>query len=747
MKKKTKKTLYIIISTITTLSLLAVSIYIYFLYVKITDVFVSRGFSSPSIVYSSPMYLKKGIGITKQALIDKLTRLGYHKAANIPDEQASYYISGNDIYVYTKDFLMPTYKIHSVRAIISEHDNKIESIKTLNGNQIDSIELEPEQLAVFFGDDFKMRIPISLSDMPDNLINAVIVTEDVRFFEHGALDINGILRALFSDILSMKIKQGGSTITQQIVKILFLNNERSFKRKAIEAIMALILAHRFTKAQILNAYLNDVYLGQDGPVSIIGMGAGARYYFSKSVNELSIAQCAMLAGLIASPYKYSPVFNKEEALNRRDYILSRMLKYKVITEAEYLASTREPLSVKVTHINVKLAPYFVDYIEEQLTDSFSKELLTRDGLRIFTTLNLDIQLMAEKAMSDAPSNLEGAMVIMQPQTGYVLAMIGGRDYNKSQFNRAVMSKRQIGSCVKPFIYMFAFEDKAKDGFSQITTIDDAPLALKTGDVIWKPENYSKRFLGRITVRYALQHSINIPAIKVSMDVGLTKISKLLEQLGFGTNITPFLSIALGSLSASPLELCLAYSIFSNKGYEPVSPISIKAVTDMHNNIVYESTLQFKPIGNEQACYIVDNILLGSETEGTGKGLRQFDILGDYAGKTGTTNDYRDTWFVGYTPDVVSVVWLGYDNETRIGIPAAEVALPVVGRFLSMYTHFYGGKHFSIPRNIKFDCVDKYTGLSGSNITNCVKGAFIEGTEPHKNPINTIINWFKHLFTP
>jgi len=724
----------------------ATTVYLYLLYVKVTNVFMSRGFPSPSIVYSSPTYIKAGMWITRQGLIEKFKRLGYHQVNGIPEEQATFSISGDEIYVYTKKFSMPSYTILPIKAIVHVANDRVLSISSFGGNEtIDNIELAPEQLAVFFGDDFKMRIPVELPSMPDNLINAVIVTEDVRFFEHGAIDISGIFRAMLADISSMRIKQGGSTITQQLVKILFLNNERSFKRKLKEAIIALMIAHKFTKAQILNAYLNDVYLGQDGYVSIVGMGAAARYYFSKSINELSISECAMLAGLIASPYKYSPIYNPAEALKRRNYVLSRMAEYHVITDKEYLLAIKEPVGVAISHINVKLAPYFVDYIEDQLVSNFSKELLTTDGLRIFTTLNPDIQLMAEASLSQAPDNLEGAMVVMQPQTGYVLAMIGGRDYNKSQYNRAIMSKRQIGSCVKPFIYMLAFEDRAKDGFSQITEINDAPLRLNTGAGEWEPQNYNKHFLGNITVRYALQHSVNIPAVKISMQIGLDKISKLLEQLGLGTDIPAFPSIALGSLSTSPLELCNAYTIFSNNGYEPETPISIKAVTDMKGNIVFQNQLQFKLIGSEQACYIVNNILNGSETEGTGRGLREFNILGDYAGKTGTTNDFRDVWFAGYTPDVVTVVWLGYDNEERIGEPSAQIALPVVGRFLSLYTHFYGGEKFSVPKGIKFACVDRYTGLSGKNVTDCVNGAFISGTEPKTGAINSIIDWFKNLF--
>ncbi len=745
MKKKTKKRLYII-STITAgVLIIAVSIYFYFLYTKITAVFISRGFPSPSIVYSSPSYIKEGMGIAEQALIDKLNRLDYHEVTGIPQTEGSYSVSSSNIYVYTKKFEMPSYTIQPVQAIVHFSANSVSDITSFDQQEVDSVELQPEQLAVFFGDDFKMRIPVALPSLPDNLINAVIVTEDARFFTHGALDFNGIARAMIADVASMSIREGGSTITQQLVKVLFLSNERSFKRKFIEAIMAVMIAHRFTKAQILNAYLNDVYLGQDGHISIVGMGAAARYYFSEPVAKLTMAQCAMLAGLIASPNRYSPIYNKDEALQRRNYVLSRMMKYHVITNNEYLTAIMEPITVEVSHINVKAAPYFVDYIEEQLSQSFSKELLTTNGLRIFTTLNTDVQLMAERAMAEAPASLEGAMVVMQPQTGYVLAMIGGRDYNKSQYNRAVMSRRQIGSCVKPFIYMFAFGDKAKDGFSQITTVEDAPLKIHTGAGEWEPQNYDKRFLGYITARYALQHSINIPAVKIAMDAGLDKVSDLLEQLGLGTDIPAFPSIALGSMSTTPLDLCRAYTIFSSGGYEPVMPVSIKAVTDMNNATLFTTDLQFKPVGREQPCYIVTNVLLGSETEGTGRGLRAFDIQGEYAGKTGTTNDFRDTWFAGYTPDIVAVDWLGYDNEARIGVPAAAVALPVVGRFLGMYTQMYGGKDFPVPPGIKFACVDRYTGLSGRNITDCVQAAFISGTEPNKGAVNSIMDWFKQLF--
>ncbi len=745
MKKKTKKRLYIISSITAAVLLSAASIYFYFLYVRITGIFISRGFPSPSIVYASPSFIKKGMGMPEEALIDRLNRLDYHETAGVPQTEGSYSVSGSDISVYTKKFEMPSYTIQSVQVVIHLSANSVSDITSFNQQELDRVELQPEQLAVFFGDDFKMRIPVALPSMPDNLINAVIVTEDARFFKHGALDLNGIARAMITDIASMRIREGGSTITQQLVKVLFLSNERSFKRKFIEAIMAVMIAHRFTKAQILNAYLNDVYLGQDGHISIVGMGAAARYYFSKPVEKLSTAQCAMLAGLIASPNRYSPIYNKDEALQRRNYVLSRMMKYNVITNNQYRTAIMEPISVEVSHINVKAAPYFVDYIEEQLAKNFSKELLTTDGLRIFTTLDMQVQLMAEHAMAEAPSYLEGAMVVMQPQTGYVLAMIGGRDYNKSQYNRAVMSIRQIGSCVKPFIYMLAFGDKAKDGFSQISTIEDAPLKIHTGAGEWEPQNYDKRFLGYITARYALQHSINIPAVKIAMDVGLEKVSGLLEQLGLGSDIPAFPSIALGSMSTTPLDLSRAYSIFSSGGYEPVMPVSIKAVTDMNNTILFTTDLQFKPAGMEQACYIVTNVLLGSETEGTGRGLRAFDIQGEYAGKTGTTNDFRDTWFAGYTPDIVAVDWLGYDNEARIGVPAAAVALPVVGRFLGMYTQMYGGKDFPVPPGIKFACVDRNTGLSGGNITDCVQAAFISGTEPSKGAVNSIMDWFKHLF--
>lgn len=721
------------------------SVYLYVLYVRITDIFISRGFPSPSVVYSAPSYIREGMDFSAAGLKDKLERLDYHETDGVPAKQGYYSMIGGSMYLYTKKFEMPSYTIQPLQAVIRMDGGRVSGITTFQGQGVGSVELEPEQLAVFFGDDFKMRTPVGLTSIPDNLINAVLVTEDVRFFEHGAIDVSGIARALVADVASMSIRQGGSTITQQLVKILFLSNERSLRRKLVEAIMAIMIAHRFTKAQILNAYLNDVYLGQDGHVSIVGMGAAAAYYFSRPLGRLSLSQCAQLAGMIASPNRYSPVSGTDEALKRRDYVLSRMLRYGVISNDEYLTALKEPLTVEVSHIHVKVAPYFVDYIADQLSSSFSKALLTTNGLRIFTTLDTDVQRMAETAMAGAPAGPEGAMVVMQPQTGYVLALLGGRDYNKSQFDRAVMSRRQIGSCVKPFIYMAAFEGRAQKGFSQITTIDDARIKINTGAGEWEPQNYDRRFRGRITIRYALQNSINIPAVKVAMDVGLKDLSGLLEQLGLDRDVPVLPSIALGSVSTSPIDLCRAYTIFSNNGYEPVVPVSMTAITDMHNGTVYRAELGFKPVGSEQGCYIVSNVLSGPETEGTGKGLRSFRIQGEYAGKTGTTNDFRDAWFAGYTPAVTAVDWFGYDNEARIGVPAARIALPVVGRFLEMYTGRYGGERFDIPPGIRFACVDRYTGVSGQGVTDCVEGAFIAGTEPRAGAVNNIIDWFRRLF--
>ncbi len=745
MKKKTKKRLYIISSITASVLFVAAAVYGYSLYESVTARFISRGFPSPSVVYSCTLYLKSGMGVSEDMLVNKLERLGYQETPGMPFTFGSYSISGNTVSLYTRGFKMPAYNISPTTAVLQFSNHSISEITANDGTTMNGIELEPEQLAVFFGDDFKMRMPVNLPSIPDNLINAVITTEDARFFEHGAIDLSSIFRAMLADLSSMSIKQGGSTITQQLVKTLFLSNRRTFRRKIVEAVMALMIAHRFTKAQILNAYLNDVYLGQDGHVNITGMGAAARYYFSSPIERLTLSQCAMLAGMIASPNRFSPISSPAEAFRRRNYVLSRMKDYNVITNEEYIKAMAEPLGVAVTHITVKSAPYFVDYVADQLELKFSKELLTGQGLRIFTTIDMDAQLMAEKAMAEAPRRLEGAMVVIQPQTGYVLAMIGGRDYAKSQFNRAVLSQRQIGSCVKPFIYMLAFDDLAKKGFSQATEIDDAPLKIKTGTTEWEPHNYDDKFRGYMSARYALQHSINVPAVKVAMETGLENISQELETLGLGTDIPAFPSIALGSISTSPLDLCLAYTIFSNNGYEPLEPISIKAVTDMHNNIVLKTDLGFNPAAPAQGCYIVDNVLLGSETEGTARGLRKFDIQGEYAGKTGTTNDFRDTWFAGYTPDVVAVDWMGYDNSLRIGEPSSAVALPVVGKFLGLYTRMYGGRAFDSPSGIKFACVDKYTGLAGDKATDCVQGAFIAGTEPEKGAVKSIIDWFRHLF--
>jgi penicillin-binding protein 1B len=246
------------------------------------------------------------------------------------------------------------------------------------------------------------------------------------------------------------------------------------------------------------------------------------------------------------------------------------------------------------------------------------------------------------------------------------------------------------------------------------------------------------------VRYALQHSINVPAVRLAIQTGIENVATLLEQLGLGTDVPAFPSLALGSISTTPMDMCLAYALFANHGYEPSAPISIKAITDMQNNIVYKADLGFKTEGSPQGSYIVDNILLGNATEGTATGLRRFHIAGEYAGKTGTTNDFRDVWFVGYTPDIVAVDWLGYDEQKTIGSPAAQIALPIAGRFLEKYTGMYGGRAFEVPSGIKFACVDRYTGAAGQGVTDCVQGAFIEGTEPKQGTINSVIDWFRRL---
>lgn len=519
------------------------------------------------------------------------------------------------------------------------------------------------------------RIPVPLSKVPKNLQNAFIATEDSRFYSHHGIDPVGILRAVWVNIVHSGVSEGGSTITQQLARNAFLTQDRTLKRKISEALLALKIEQHYTKDEILQMYMNQIYFGQGA----YGVQAAAHTYFGKNVEDLDLAQCAVLAGLPQSPNYYSPFNNLEAAKKRQAVVLGQMVKYGYITEstADQAKNTDLELIAKKESAHEKSnASYFINYIISQISEKYGDDAIYKDGLKIYTTLDMKAQEAAVKAMDNLPTYYtdknglqqpQGALVAINPHNGYIVAMVGGR--GNDSFNRATQAERQPGSAFKPFVYLAAIQD----GMTPGTIVDDSPVDFNG----WSPQNYDRTFSGKMTLRYALQHSVNVPAVKTADEVGIKKVLNLAKDMGITTLTSDDsnLAAALGGLThgVTPIDMATAYGVLANGGVK-VKPVAITKIVDRNGQILEESSVEEKRVVDEKDAAILTNMLESVITGGTGGNAA---IGRPAAGKTGTTDDSKDAWFVGYTPDLVAAVWMGDDfgSETLHGttggtIPAA-----------------------------------------------------------------------------
>jgi penicillin-binding protein 1A len=589
-------------------------------------------------------------------------------------------------------------------------------------------------LAEFF---LENRTPVSLTDVPAMLINALIATEDTRFYSHHGLDLHGIARAFIRNIRAHKILEGGSTLTQQLAKVLFLTPERSYTRKLKEMALALRIEQRYTKQEILSLYLNQIYFGSGA----YGIESAAQIYFGKSAKELNLAECALLAGLPRSPKYYSPFKEPDNARGRRAYVLNRMVAMGMITVAQATEAKRVPLpSQPVVKVGGP-APYFVEYIRQKIEERFGASILYTGGLNIYTSINVDLQKYAEQAVKEglekiearhrkrrANPPLQAALLAIEPSTGHILAMVGGRDFNESQFNRVWQAYRQPGSAFKPIIFAAALEQ----GFSATDIIDDAPLTIKVDrKKNWSPENFTHTYQGFVTLRKALAQSLNVPTVKLLEKIGVDETIQYARRFGIQSPLTHYLSLALGSSDVTLLELTSAYSVFANHGTR-LSPVSILMITDSSGRILYTNDALPVQVMKPETAYLITNLLRGAIEQGTGWKARELGRPA--AGKTGTTNDYRDAWFMGYTPNLLAGVWVGYDDHRSIGPKetGARAALPIWLAFMKKALGERESDDFFVPEGIIFKQVDPNTGLlSTDNCPSSIREAFLPGTEPRK----------------
>ncbi|MFZ0483250.1 MAG: PBP1A family penicillin-binding protein [Desulfobacterales bacterium] len=589
-------------------------------------------------------------------------------------------------------------------------------------------------LAEFF---LEKRDPVPIKMIPDNLKKALIITEDRSFYQHSGIDLKGILRAIFRDIKAGKFVEGASTITQQLSKTLFLKKRKTLLRKAKEAFLSFQIERRYTKDEILELYLNQVYFGSGA----YGVESAARIYFSKPVSDLNLSECALLAGLPKSPSRYSPLINKDLALKRRNIVLKQMKDTKAITEAAFNRAKEAPLILaKQDKTRVK-APYFIDYIKFFLENTIGSSRLYKGGLTVVTTLDFKLQKAAEFAAEKGLSALEHrmkqqfiknpapqcALVSLDVLSGGILAMVGGRDYLKTPFNRATIARRQPGSAFKPIVYAYAIEQ----GFSQNKIILDAPVVFKTGNrkKEWQPNNFSEDYKGEMTLRTALALSKNIPAVRLIEMLGPSSVAGFAHTLGIKSPLYPNLSLALGTSGVKLINLTAAYSVFPNKG-KLIEPYGVMEVVDGNRRLVWRVKPNKKAVISRESAAVITDMLQAVIQDGTGKKAKI--IQRPIAGKTGTTNEYKDALFIGFSPSITTGVWVGQDTFTTIGKgeTGARAALPIWIEFMKRALHNRPIQYFDMPDDVVKVRIDPITGLlAADNAPNAVKALFKKGTEP------------------
>jgi penicillin-binding protein 1A len=581
------------------------------------------------------------------------------------------------------------------------------------------------------------RYMVKLPAVAPAFIKAIIAAEDAQFFEHKGINYESILRAALINLLSGEIKQGGSTITQQITKSLLLTPEKSYARKIKEAILARRIETSLSKNDILTLYINQIYFGQGA----YGVEAAARSYFGKSAAALTLAEAALLAGLPKAPSYYAPLRYLERARQRQSYVLERMLEQRYITAAEKQAAEKEPLAFKqLENINATRSPYFTEYIRQTVEKKYGAQALYEAGLRIETTLSIAMEQAAQEAIrygleeyekrhkkaSLDKKRVEAALVCMDPYSGYIRAMIGGRAFSNTQFNRAVQAQRQPGSAFKPVIYAAALDK----GYTPASIIVDAPIAFKMGrNKLWEPQNYDEKYLGPITLRKALTLSRNVATIKILQDIGINYAVKYARQFGIETPLNKDLTLALGTPNLTLLQMVQAYAVFCAHGVR-VEPLAITRILDRDGTLVEDNSPQLYQALNPQTAYLMTSLLQSVVEEGTGKKVSALNR--PCAGKTGTTNDFRDAWFIGFTPQLVTGAWVGYDDNASLGKreTGGVVAAPIWLNFMQQAVKDLPVKLFEVAEGVVFAKINPATGFAPQSVSEAtIFECFKEGTMP------------------
>lgn len=712
------------------LGLLALLLFTAYLDARIRQSFEGNKWQVPARVYARPLELFVGLEKSREEVLGELNDLGY--VSGSVSRPGSFLLQSNTIVLHSRGFQFWDSKEPSSQLRLVFAGGRIEKLTDLQGGEVPLARLEPIEIGAIYPSHKEDRILLKLEDLPPLLLAALVAVEDHRFYEHSGVSFKAIARAALANVRSGAYVQGGSTLTQQLVKNYYLTRERSLRRKFTEAIMSLLLEFHYEKEEILEAYTNEVYLGQSGARAIHGFGLGAQYYFNRPLHELSIEQLTLLIAVIRGPAFYDPWRYPERALERRNRILDTLLQASVLSIEEVERAKQQGLNLGGESKSRFAFPAFLDVVKRQLKVHYPQEVLVSEGLKIFTSLDPSAQRSAEQAVARqlqrlASDELQAAVVITEPSTGELRALVGGRQAGFAGFNRALDTQRSIGSVIKPFVYLSAL--LKPDRYTLATLIDDAPITieLEDGDR-WSPRNFDRQSHGEVPLIFALANSYNQATARLGMELGIDKIVDNIERTDLGVEINRVPSLLIGTTQFSPMQVTQLYQSLSSGGY--AIPIrAIRSVLDAEGNAVQRFPYEIKQIYDERAIYLLHTAMQAVVREGSGRAAQS--VLGEhfrFAGKTGTSGQGRDAWFAGFSGDLLAVVWTGFDDNRSSQLTGSKAALPIWADIMLQQSR---QSMLDVqPPGVSFDWVDRDTGAkSKARCERVINLPFIDGTQP------------------
>ena len=736
--------------------LVVLAVFAVYLDAVVQEKFSGKRWTVPAKVYARPLELFVGQKLAKDDFLKELDALGYRRESAVAGP-GGVSVAGNNIELHSRGFQFYESTEPSQRVRVRFSGDYVAGLTQAGGGNLAVARLEPLLIGGLYPAHQEDRVLIKLEQVPPYLVETLVAIEDREFFNHFGVSPKGIARAVWINATAGQLRQGGSTLTQQLVKNFYLTNERTLVRKATEAMMAVLLELHYDKKDILEAYLNEVFLGQDGQRAVHGFGLASQYFFSQPLSELKLDQVALLVGMVKGPTYYNPRRNPERALERRNLVLDVLAAQGVASVEEVDAAKQKPLGItRRGSLADSSFPAFLDLVKRQLREDYQEQDLTEEGLRIFTSFDPIMQLKAESALAGTLKRLSGrkgvdqveaGMVVTSPESGEVQAIIGSRQPRFAGFNRALDAVRPIGSLIKPAIYLTALERPSQ--YTLTSLLEDQPFSIKGQDgQVWRPQNYDRKAHGTIYLYQGLVNSYNLSTAKLGLEIGVPEVLKTLSRLGVEQEWPAYPSMLLGAGGLSPMSVASMYQTLANGGFN--TPLrGIRAVLTAEGEPLKRYPYQIQQRFDSGAIYLLQNAMQRTMSEGTGRSVySQLPRSLALAGKTGTSNDSRDSWFAGFSQDVLAVVWLGRDDNGPTPLTGATGALQVWTDFMRQADPL--PLDMPVPDNVVLAWVDASSGQgTDPSCPNAVQVPYIRGSQPVAGPacgiqapVNEVMDWVR-----